>query len=89
MLDEPRRYDEPERLTEAQRAELQEKLTAIGPWVYSVGTGGLHVAQRLGTDKQEQASLTTSGLLSAVEQREAQLGGRTPVPVQTGLISRR
>ena len=89
MLSEPRRYDEPERLSEAERTELREKLSAVGPWVYSIGTGGLHVAQRLGTDKQEQASPTAHGLLTAVEQREAQLTGHTPVPVETGLISRR
>jgi hypothetical protein len=86
-VDELRRYDEPERLSADDTASLQDELSAIGPWVYGVGTGGLHTASRLGTGTFQQASLTARGLLEAVEQREAQLVGTRAVSVVTGVAT--
>lgn len=80
--------DAPERLSPQQLSELEAHLRELG-WVYLRGTGGIHRAERLGTDRQEQAALTADGLLVAVKQREEQLRRAEPKPqVHTGLSAR-
>jgi hypothetical protein len=82
-----RRPDEAEILNNEQRDALTRELRAIGPgWIYSVGTGGLHRAERVGTHRHEQGSLTARGLVAAVRERELAINP-DPVPVATGAVS--
>lgn len=89
-MSEQRRYDEAERLTDDEVDQLQASLTEIGPWLYvGQGTSGIHRAERAGTHRYEQASLTARGLIEAVRKREAELVSREPevVPVATGVTT--
>src|SRR5919202_1567601 len=65
--------DEHERLNEDERAKLERELAEVGPWVYLSGTGGVHRAERAGTQRFEQAATSAHGLLAAVRRREFEL----------------
>jgi hypothetical protein len=62
-----------ERLDGDERRDLAEQLAAIGPWTYLAGTRGVHRAERVGTERYEQASATADGLLAAVHDCERRL----------------
>lgn len=66
------RPDDVELLDAKETQQLAKELRTLG-WAYIHGMHGIHRAERLGTQRLEQASATRDGLLTAVRATNARL----------------
>jgi hypothetical protein len=75
-MSDRRSYAEAEVLSRKEERELRDKLASIGPgWVLSFISygGGALRAERAGTTRYEQATLTAEALLAVVTEAEARI----------------